>query len=699
MQALKKLVQGGEIRTLLIALCAACALSACGGGGGGGGGGAAAPQMQLQPAAQPAAAPQPLEIQAEVPATAARVVAGVTGGAGNSDWPIPMTFTGLELYKFGGGRFRDPHGVAVGAGNAVYVADTGNHSIRKLSKTDSKVVSTLAGSTDATPGFADGAGSAARFNSPGAVAVDGAGNIWVADTGNHAVRKVTAAGVVSTLARELGQLSGIAVDRYGSVYVTETDKARVLKITSAGTVSVLAGTGAAGYRDGPATSAAFNQPYGLAVDPDRNVYVSEFGNSTIRKISAAGVVSTYSGRPGVSGWADGNNALYAAPAGITLDDSGNVYVADSGNRYVRRISTTGFVTTVGGNLTSPLAVVADTVGVYYVADGASHQVIRIASGVRYVWGGMPAQTGYADGSGSAASFSASQGAATDAQGNVLVADTGNHTIRRVTPDGVVSTIAGSPGRANSTDGVTSAARFNGPRALVADASGNIYVADTGNRLIRKITPDGSVTTLAGNRGAAAAADGTGDAAAFLAPAALALDSSGNLLVGDATLIRKVTPAGVVTTVAGNGAVGSQDGPLSSASFGSISGVALDVSGNVYVTDSAFHTVRLVTAQGVSTVGGVAGQPGSVDGQGSAARFNAPGAILRAADGRIYVADTGNNTIRELSASGAVSTVYGVSGVTGFSPALPGALAAPAGLATAGASLYVLTNNALVAIRR
>ena len=234
---------------------------------------------------------------------------------------------------------------------------------------------------------------------------------------------------------------------------------------------------------------------------------------------------------------------------------------------------------------------------------------------------------------------------------------------------MVTTLAGLAGAAGSADGTGSAARFRDPRGVAVDSAGNVYVADYSNHTIRKITPAGVVSTLAGLAGNPGSDDGTGNAARFSQPAGVAVDSAGNVYVADTFnhTIRKITSAGMVSTLAGlAGSLGSEDGPVSGARFNHPYGVAVDsASGNVYVADSANHTIRKITPAGVvSTLAGLAGNPGSADGIGSAARFNSPYGVAVDSAGNVYVADSHNNTIRKITPAGAVSTLAGLAGMVG-----------------------------------
>ena len=502
---------------------------------------------------------------------------------------------------------------------------------------------TLAGSPAVPAGNADGMGAAARFNSPKAVAVDGAGNVYVADSGNNTIRKMTPGGGVTTLAgtpgvtgsadgvgaaAQFSNPSGVAVDGTGNVFVVDSGNSTIRKITPGGSVTTLAGMAGVGFTDivnnldGVGAAARFWRPLGIAIDQSGNLYVADSGYGTIRKITPAGSVTTIAGKAG-TGYGDGVGAAagFNQPAGIAVDGSGNVYVTDEGANNIRKVAPDGTVTTLAGLQTTP---------------------------------------GSADGTGPAAHFLNPTGVAVDGAGNLFVTDENNDTIREITPGGVVTTLAGQAGNLGANDGQGSSASFRLPWGVVVDASGNLYVADSGNNAIRKITSGGAVTTLAGLGGGSGTADGVGAAAAFEAPAGLALDGAGNLYVTDsrAQTLRKIAPDGTVTTLAGHpNQVGAMDGPGATALFTGPAGVAVDSGGNIYVADSGNNTIRKVTSTGVvTTLAGRAGATGSADGPGTTARFNSPYGLAIDSSGVLYVADGANESVRKVAPDGSVTTL-------------------------------------------
>ena len=306
--------------------------------------------------------------------------------------------------------------------------------------------------------------------------------------------------------------------------------------------------------------------------------------------------------------------------------------------------------TTSALFSTPAAIVSDSGGNLYVADSQNHAIRKIGTnGWVSTFVGDGGTAGSGDGSGTQAKFDTPAGIAIDLAGNLFVSDTGNHTIREITAAGVVTTIAGMAGQSGFTNGIGTNARFNSPLGMVVATNGTIYVADCGNHLIRAISPDGAVTALAGNPETWGSNDGAGSSARFSGPVGLALDNQGNLFVSDSNnhTIRKITPGGIVATWAGVPEVdGCMDGDRLTARFSKPAELALDKGGNLFVADSFNHVIRKISSDGkVTTVTGVAGFPGSADGINGQARLFNPYGLAILPDGALVVADAYNELIR------------------------------------------------------
>jgi sugar lactone lactonase YvrE len=589
-------------------------------------------------------------------------------------------------------RFSLPVGVAVDAAGNVFVTDSASHTVRKI--TPAGAVTTFAGLAG-TPGTSDGTGSGARFTSPSGIAIDADGDIYVADTGNRTIRKITAAGVVSTLAGSPGlpghtdatgaaarfnTVAGIAVDGARNVYVVDTMSHVVRKITPGGTVSTLAGQPATmGFENGVGSAARFNMPFGIAATAGGTLYVADTVNERIRRIEPNGMVSVFAGSSlGGSINGTGGAARFFRPQGVALDSSDNLYVADTFNHSIRKLTPAAVSSTLagpGGNfggtdgpaatakLNRPRGVVLDRQGNLFVTELLNNTIRKITpDGVVTTFAGQALESDYQDASGTSARFGSPAGIAIDAFDTLFVADQRYNAIRRISPAGAVQSWAGTPDLATgSADGPFGIGRFNQPQGVAVDANGTLYVTDPGNHTIRKVLPTTVMSVLAGLGGLSGASDGVGSGARFSGPSDIAIDQAGNLYVTDYnnSTIRKITPAGVVSTLAGQaGARGTADGTGSAARFDNPDGIAVDRNGNVFVSDSNNHTLRRISPAGVvTTIGGVAGVSGVAEGSGSNARFFVPTGITIDPNGVLYVVSSFGNVIMRgsLDATPAITT--------------------------------------------
>ena len=481
-------------------------------------------------------------------------------------------------------------------------------------------------------------------------------------------------------------------DNAGNVYVADTKHHRIRMVDPSGMISTLAGTGDWGFSGdgGPAAAARLARPFGLALDREGNLYVSDSGNHRIRRIDAATrIIETVAGTGEVGFSFDGGPAVAAEvvdPQGIATDDSGNVLVAERATSRVRRIdAVTGTIDTVAGTgarghsgdggpategmLQWPEGVAADQSGNLYVADTRNHRLRRIdhATGVieTLAGGGGPGFSGDGEAA-SQAQLHLPAGVAVDAVGNVFVADTWNRRIRRIDAmSGVIETIAGTGEAGFSGDGeAASAAMLFAPQGVAVDGSGNVYIADTLNHRVRRIdSVTRTISSVAGSGSPTASwTGGEAGQARLDAPVALELDGSGNVLYVDSNRLWKLDASGTVEKLAGSGSVGDSGdgGPASEAAFHYLHGIVADKAGNVYIADMGNHRIRWIDAATglIATLAGTGESGYSGDGgPASDARLSWPHDVALDPAGNVLVADTRNHRIRRIDVlTGVIETV-------------------------------------------
>lgn len=646
-----------------------------------------------------------------------------------------------------------------------------------ISRIDSKGVLTRFAGTGES-GFAGDGGPAqnALLQVPAGLTLDKEGNLYVADRENHRVRKIDSKGIITTIAgngtagfsgdggmataASLNLPSDVVVDTENNIYISDRSNDRVRVINSKGIISTYAGNGTPDFRgdSGPAVSASLDKPFGLALDKNNNLYIADRNNNRIRKVTPKGIITTIAGDGGFFFMGDngpGYRASIAGPTGLTVDDDGNLYIADRNNNRIRMLDAMGMIRTVMGtgqqdyngdsevaretNLYLPFDVTIDPKGNLLVVDRSNYRIRKVdpkTGKVETLAGNGIKMFGGDGGPANGAALSFPHGLAMDKNDSLYISDKAHFRIRKITPDGIIHTVAGNGIRGNIGDnipaleanlyGVTSLrindkgdlyflspsgfvslirkitpdgiihhfletaderylktiskSKFKG-RAQTMSVStitqfsdiafgpkGVLYVSDRLNNQIRKIAPDGTISTIAGTGDS----DSTGDGgpavkATFRDPRALAVDKEGNLYIGDSTnnLIRKIDTKGIVTTIAGNGKHEDtgDGGPAIEAGIRSMDAIEFSPSGELYIVGSLTHRIRKISKDGIiTTVAGkdYAGFFGD-GGPATNAMLKDPTSIAFDSKGNMYISDMGNNRIRKVDTTGIITTFAGTGG--------------------------------------
>ncbi|HLH44532.1 MAG TPA: IPT/TIG domain-containing protein [Bryobacteraceae bacterium] len=525
-----------------------------------------------------------------------------------------------------------PLGLALDTAGNLYIADSANNVIRQVS---GGIIYPFAGNYIRGESHDGGPAIDAALSVPSDLAFDSSGNLYIADTGNGRIRQVNPSGIINTVvgggttyteggaanATVLAGPTGVAIDSAGDIFIADRDGNHIYKVTaSTQKITTVMGNSGSGFAGdgGSAATAEMNSPTSIQVDPTGDIFFVDLLNARIREINASGNIMTLVGNGLVTYSGDGGaaqNALMNAPSGVVIAPSGVVYIADTNNQRVRMIASDGTISTVAGNGTPgfagdgstgasaqvnfPTGLATDASGNVYISDTGNQRVRMLSGGsITTVAGNGAAGYGGDGGPATSAQINSPAGLAVDKAGNLYIADFSNNAVRKVA-GGTITTIAGTGAAGYAGDGGPAAqAQLNGPAALALDSSGNLYIADSGNHVVRKISPGGIITTIAGNTMSASSGDGGLATAASLAvPNALAADSQGNVYIADASAnrVRMVTAGGLIVTIAGAGTAGysGDNGPAINAQFNGLAGISLDASGNIYVADRANNAIRLM----------------------------------------------------------------------------------------------------------
>jgi sugar lactone lactonase YvrE len=614
-----------------------------------------------------------------------------------------------------------PAVATLGADGAVYVIEQGvfdtetgavdlRPRVRRIGA-DGRV-STAAGNGEFGPSGDDGPAVDARFNLPSGVAVDRDGVVYIADERLDRVRRVKTDGVIEAFAggavrddgvgdgadaleAMLDAPRGLAVDAQGALYIADSGQHRVRKVDTSGIITTVAGTGQAGFAGdgGPATSARLSQPSYLAFDTAGNLYITDLGNNRIRKLGTNGVIATVAGNGERAAGGEGTQAVATpllVPAGIALDRAGALFIAEQGANRVRRVAPDGTIATVAGQaqarpfggdggpakdaaLLLPGGVLVEESGALLILDTGHNRIRRVdTEGKIATWAGGVGRSGIAA---TDALLVDPRGGVRDAQGNTFIADRGHFRILKVDAAGTLTVIAGIGAPGYSGDGGPAQAAAIGGHVdgLAVDALGNLYVPDADNQRVRRIAPDGRITTVAGNGEAGFSGDSGPATSATLSERGfwnVATDAAGNLYIADGGnhRVRRVDArTGIITTIAGSDTetFSGDGGPATSAGIPGPDGLFVDAAGNLYIGDTDNYRIRKVAAGGtIATLAG-AGDAGFEGDGGPAidALIGAPENLALDGLGNLYFADADNDRIRRIAPDGIITTIAG--GDNGF----------------------------------
>jgi uncharacterized protein (TIGR03437 family) len=639
----------------------------------------------------------PALLGAAVPTYLVQAVAG-NGGNGDGGMAVSAQIGAIQ-------------GIAYDSDGGVYLSDTDHHRVRHVSTAG--VIRTVAGT--GTAGFAGDGGRAAsaKLNTPYGLAVSADGSLYIADLGNGRVRRVSPNGLISTVAgtgaravsadgipataAALLSPRNVLADRAGNLYISEFEGHRIRRVSASGLISTVAGTGAAGFSgDGAAASEAqLAYPAGLAMGPDGSLYVADSGNQRVRRFLVGGSIAT----------AVGASQTLLTPSAVAVDGAGQIYVADATSVVhellaagdwvvVAGTGTAGFSGDGAAATSARLSNVHDvawssTAGLY-LADGARLRRVNLLGGIETLAGDNYTSAIGDDGAAGDAYLLAPRSVALDNSGSLLIADTGLNRVRMVSSTGTILTLAGTGATGLDRNSAATDSPLTAPAAAATRADGVITIADTGNHTIRSIGSDGLLAVLAGTGVAGAGKTGQVPVlTALRSPAGVCPRGVSDTVVADTgnNRLLLVPVSGPASSVAGTGTAGyTGDGfSAAQATLNQPTACATGSDGSLYIADTGNHAVRKVSAAGlISTLAGTGVEGYSGDGAAAtAAQLSSPRGVAIAADGTVFIADTGNHRIRAIATDGTISTTAGT-GMAGSSGdgglATSATISSPGGLA-------------------
>ncbi len=578
------------------------------------------------------------------------------------------------------------------------------------------------------------------LNSPAGVATDTNGNLFIVDTINNVVRKVTTNGVAKIIAGTgVGWLYGdggaatnanfyfpnaVTVSSSGNVYISDNGNNCIRKVDTNGVITRVAGNGTNGFTGdgGVATNARISSPLGLCLDTAGNLFFADSLNNRIRKVATTGTITTVAGGGNGGDGGPATSAALGSPSGVVVDSSGNMFIADTGNSRIRKVNTSGTISTVVGTgtagysgdggaatsakINSPDGVAFDKFGNLLIVDTSNHCIRKLTNSIITTVAGSGTNGFFGDGGlATNANLSQPQNVSVDTNGNLFIADYGNSRIRKVGTNGIITTVAGHI--LNDGDYATDAT-LGFAYGSAIDALGNIYIADTYNNRIRKVGVNGIITTVVGNGIPTYSGDGgLATNASLKSPQGVALDAAGNLFVADSSnsRIRKVDTNGIISTVAGTGAFGfSGDGGAATNAKIRANGVTVDAAGNLFIAEVLNGRIRKVDTNGIITTVAGNGSFGSSGDGGAAtsAGLAFPYGTAVSSSGNLFIADGINSRVRKVDTNGIIST-YAGNGTNGFSgdggKATNSSLSIPSGVALDAIGNVFISDANYVVVRK